>query len=77
MVCSTSLAPNSQSTPPWCLLSTRTDEQHEEQRPLQGSHCAEQTYPELHGAGGRARLVVLAAEVGGSGPTKLPSSLVN
>ena len=25
----------------------------------------EQTYPELHGAGGRARLVVLAAEVGG------------
>ena len=25
----------------------------------------ERTYPELHGAGGRARLVVLAAEVGG------------
>ena len=30
----------------------------------------ERTYPELNGAGGRARLVVLAAEVGGrwSGP---------
>ena len=41
MVCPTSPAPNSQLTPPWCPLSTGTDEQDEEQRPLQGSHCAE------------------------------------
>ena len=27
--------------------------------------CKERTYPELNGAGGRARLVVLAAEMGG------------
>ena len=40
MDCSTFLAPNSQSTPPWCNLSTETDEQYEEERPLQGSHCA-------------------------------------
>ena len=63
----TSPAPNSQSTPP----------RHRDGRATRGAASTpgvalrrarrrkEQTHPELHGNGGRACLVVLAAEVGG------------
>ena len=58
--------PSSQSTQQWCRLSTGTALLGEGllTRTGMARRRKERTYPELAGEGGRARLVVLGAEVG-------------